>query len=194
MVGTVGEADKRERAQGGFLALRGTFAPVDERQFKVFTGSRSLQKVEALEDEADVVAPKQRALRPVQRTDINAAKVVATAGGCIEAAKDVHGRRLSRTGRSHDGDEFAIIDGQVHPVKRAHFGFALAVDLGHLVEPDERSASHERLLSFAALLVDIQDECFAGLDVSACDLRALAISDSKGNVARGRFLALDFNP
>src|SRR5690606_37195035 len=56
----------------------------------------------------------------------------------VEAADDVHRGGLARAGRCHDGDEFAAVDLQVHPVQRPHLGLALAVDARDVAEFDQR--------------------------------------------------------
>ncbi len=56
----------------------------------------------------------------------------------VEAADDVHQRRLARAGGPHDRDVLTALDDQVDPVDGAHDGVAAAVDLRHRVQLDDR--------------------------------------------------------
>ena len=56
----------------------------------------------------------------------------------VEAAEDVHQRRLARARRAHDRDELALVDGQRDAAQRVHLDVAQLVDLGDPVELDDR--------------------------------------------------------
>jgi len=85
----------------------GAFAAVEQGQFDVFLSGSARQQVEALEHEAQVVPPQQRALRTRQAFHVLAEKQVGAAAGNVQAAEDVHRRRFAGTAGAHDGDEFS---------------------------------------------------------------------------------------
>ena len=66
-----------------------------------------------------------------------AVEEVAARGRAIEAAEDVHQRRLARARGAHDGDELAPLDDERHVVERVHLDVAEPVDLADVVEQDE---------------------------------------------------------
>ena len=82
------------------------------------------QQVEALEDEADLGVADDGALVAAELRDVGAVEDVRAGGRAVEAADDVHQRRLAGAGRSHDGHELAGVDAQVDAVERAHFDLA----------------------------------------------------------------------
>ena len=98
------------------------------------------QQIEALEHEADAPAADARQRRLIQLRDVDALEQVVAAGRAIEAAEDVHQRRLARTGGAHDGDELAAVNGEAHAAQRVHLGVAQPIDLGHIAHDDDRLA------------------------------------------------------
>lgn len=79
-----------------------------------------------------------RALVARELVDPHVLEHVGARGRCVEAAEDVERRRFARAARSHDGDEFALVDGKVDAAQRLEGRDALAVGLGHLLEGDQR--------------------------------------------------------
>ncbi len=122
---------------------------VDQRQFDVFQRRCARQKVEALKDEAEIIAPDQRPLVAGQPRHVDAVKQVVPAGGCIEATEHVHRGRLARAGRPHDGDEFAARDAEADPGQRKHLGLAGTVAFGDVTKLDQRSRGAHGSLLFA---------------------------------------------
>jgi len=76
--------------------------------------------------------------------DVEPAEAVAAARGPVEAAEDVHHRRLSRAARAHDGDELAGRDRNGHVTERAHEPRLGAVFFGDAGKLDERLAGRRR--------------------------------------------------
>src|SRR5690606_7961825 len=75
----------------------------------------------------------------VERGDIDAVARVAAAAGRVEAADQVHQRRLARTRRPHDRHEVAARDAQVDALERDHLGLrAGRVDLAQPARLDHR--------------------------------------------------------
>ncbi len=123
-------------------SLRSTrgHAGVDQRELHVLPRRHGGEEVELLEDEADAAVAHlgQRGLAHVAH--VLAGQVVAARGRDVEAAQDVHQRRLARARWSDDGDVLAFVDGQAHPAQRGDRDGAGAVDLGHPLEVDDRVA------------------------------------------------------
>ena len=97
---------------------------VKQRQHDILQRAGAGQQIEVLEHEADAPAADVGQLRFGQMRHVAALKDVLAAGRPVEAADDVHQGRLARPGRSHDGDEFAAIDGNADPLQRMNLGIA----------------------------------------------------------------------
>ena len=126
---------------------------VKQRQLDILQRRGAGKKIEALEDEADEVAAEQRTLIAVELADVDSVEAVGPAGRRIEAAEDVHRRRLAGTARPHDGDELAAVDREVDAAKRRDHRVALAVELGHPAECDQRSSAASRSSIATALMI-----------------------------------------
>ena len=114
-------------------------AAIDQRQLDILGGGGARQQIVALEDEADVQIAQDGAPAAIELAGVDAEKRVAAGARRIEAADDVHRRRLARAGRTHDGDELAARDVEIDAGQRIDPGLALAVALPDLVEGDERA-------------------------------------------------------
>src|SRR5437879_6219011 len=123
------------RRRKGTLPSLLAIAGVDERQLDVLDRVQSREQVVRLEDEADVLVADRGELVIGQLVDVLAGEHVCPAVGNVEAAKDVHERRLSRAGRAHDGHEFRGPDVEVDPPQRVHRDVPTdAVGLGDAAE------------------------------------------------------------
>ena len=129
-----------QRVERGAVPLfaRPSQLAVEHRQLDVLHGGSAGEEIEALEDEADLGVANHRALVAVEGRDVDAVEVVGAGGRAVEASQDVHQRRLAGAGRSHDGHELAGLDVEVDAGERAHFHLAHLVDLGQIVNLDDR--------------------------------------------------------
>src|SRR5439155_19253786 len=93
---------------------------VGERQLDVGQRARARDQVVALEDEADLAVAKVREVVLVEVANVDAVDQVATAGGYVQAAEDVHQCALPAARAAHDRDEVAAMDLQRDLVQRAH--------------------------------------------------------------------------
>src|SRR5207245_782096 len=85
--------------------------------------------------------------------DFVAGEPVAAVGGPIEAAEDVHERRLAGAGRADQGDVLARLDGQGNAAEGFDLHFAEVVDLadaGELNEGHRDSQSEGFLHTYTA--------------------------------------------
>src|SRR5205085_6543557 len=95
-------------------------AGIDQRKLDVTKRIRARYQIERLEHEADLAAADLRQPIVRQSADIDAVEEVASAGRSVETAQDVHQRGLARSGRSHDGDQLTVVDGEVNAMKHVH--------------------------------------------------------------------------
>ena len=100
-------------------------AGVDQRQLDVVERRRARQQIERLEHEADLFVADPRQLVVVHLADLFAVQQVRALARRVEAADEIHERRLARPGRPHDGDVLAALDGNRHAAQgvnllRAH--------------------------------------------------------------------------
>src|SRR5437899_1502857 len=111
-------------------------ARIDPWHLDVVERCSPRDQVEARKDEADLAIANGREVVIVELGDIGAVEHVATGGGDVEAADDVHERRLARSARAHDGDELTAFDQQVDAPQRLNLDPAHAVGLGDRLQPD----------------------------------------------------------
>ncbi len=90
------------------VALARGDARVEERQLDVLERARPREEVEALEDEAERPVADLGELVAVEPRDLLAGEPVGAERRPVEAAEDVHQRRLARAGRAHDRDELPL--------------------------------------------------------------------------------------
>ncbi len=108
VVGAVGDADPVHCRHDLRLSVAaGPFA-VDDTQFDVLLDRQLVDQVEALEDEAEIVAAQLRQFRFRELGDLTITEQVLTAGGAVDGSQDIQQRGLAAAGRTHDGDEFSL--------------------------------------------------------------------------------------
>ena len=110
----VRQAQIREQGLGPVKARLFVHPGVYGGKGHVFRGGQCGEQVVALEDEPDALPAQFRELVAVQRVDVHAADAADPGRLGVEAAQDVHERRLARSGLSDDGDEIAFLDGKGH--------------------------------------------------------------------------------
>ena len=137
MIHAISQAHRCEGFLRPLTTLTTLHPAVRQRQFDIGQGRRARDEVEGLEDEADAVIAHDRQLVVVQITHVEAVEEIATAGGDIEGADDVHESRLARTGCTHDGDVFAVLDRQIHTVEGPNLGITASVDLADVLQLDD---------------------------------------------------------
>ena len=128
------DALQRRPRAGGAVAL----TPVDQRQLDVALRGGAGEQVERLEDEPDLAVADRGQLVVGQGQDVHPVEVVGPAGRGVQAAEDVHHRRLARAGVAHDRDHLALVDAQRDAVERPHLDGAGAVDLRDVHELEHR--------------------------------------------------------
>src|SRR5258708_25385968 len=141
MVGTIGEADQRERIGRARCPL-GVRDPGGEgRQRAVLERGCSCDQIEPLEYEAELVIANAGELSLVEVRNVYAIEQVSAGGRSIEAAEDVHQGGFSAATRAHDRDVPAGFDVDTHPAQRVDPGLAhLVVLVQGLTAENRRSA------------------------------------------------------
>ena len=91
---------------------------VEQRQGDVLERAGARQQVEALEHEAELLEPDRRELVVAERRDVVAVEEVPARRRTVEAAQQVHQRRLAGSRRPHDRDVLAGRDGEADAAQR----------------------------------------------------------------------------
>jgi hypothetical protein len=125
----VRHAELLERRERERVPLAGRHLRGDERRLDVLLRGEGRDQIERLEDESEGRCPQPCHLRLRQLREIAPLEVDATRGRTVEAAEREQEGRLPLPGRPLDGQELAVLDGQIHVVERAHLGGAAAEDL-----------------------------------------------------------------
>src|SRR3990172_8438040 len=151
VIHAIGEADPLERRFRERPAVETpSRAVVEERKLHVLDGRRPPEEVESLEDETDLLIPDVGELVLAELVDLLAVEEVRAARGIVEAAEDIHQRRLPRARGAHDGDHLAACNLEVDPGERHHLVSAGAVDLGNSLGADDVVVGHGGSLKIRA--------------------------------------------
>ena len=96
-------------------------ALVKQRNLDVFNDRVLRQQVVRLKNEADVAAAHLRQLIVIHLGDVVRPKKVLAARAPVQAAEQVQEGGLSRTGRSHQGDEISFLEFQAYTADRWNY-------------------------------------------------------------------------
>ena len=102
---------------------------------------RASQKVERLEDEADLLVADAREFVIVQLRNIVAVEPVLAFTWGVEAPDKVHQRGLARTRWSHDGDVLVVLDAEIDAAQGIDLLIAHLVGLPEIVGNDDVSGT-----------------------------------------------------
>src|SRR5215213_9449999 len=120
MVHPARELDLLERAAGAGVAILGLHPRVDERQLDVPQRRGPRQQVEGLEHEANLLVADPGELVVVHLAHLLAVEEIGTLARRVEAANQVHQRRLAGPRRPHDRDVLAALDLDAHAAQRVN--------------------------------------------------------------------------
>ena len=93
---------------------------VQQRQHDVFQRRNPRQQVEALENETDFTVTDFREAVIADFGNFRSVEKIAPRRRSIQTAQNIHQRRLSRSGGTHDCGEFAVVDINRNIVKRPY--------------------------------------------------------------------------
>src|SRR5690606_16143223 len=128
------EPQAREQLARALVPVLQLHARVHGGHLDVLGGRVLRDEVVALEHEAEGLAPEVRQLVAVEVRDVASLEQVLAGGGPVEAAEDVHQRRLARARGAHDGHELARVDLQVDAVQHLRGKVAIEVRLGDALQ------------------------------------------------------------
>src|SRR5947207_3000540 len=120
VVHPVAQPDPGERLGGVLAPLAGGLPRIDQRQLHIVERRRPRQQVERLEAESDLLVADAGQLITRQVAHLLPVQPVFARARRVEAADQVHQRRLARTRRPHHADVLVLADLQAHAAQRAH--------------------------------------------------------------------------
>ena len=145
VLGPVGQPDPGQRLHRPLPALGLVHPGVAQRQLDVAPGRHRGQQVELLEDEPDLLVADLGQLGLAHLRDVGAVQLVVPAGRVVQAAEDVHQRRLARPRRPHDRDVVTRLDVQRDTPQRVHLTRVGAVDLRDVLHRQDRRPGQDGL-------------------------------------------------
>ena len=120
------------------MTIRRAHARVDQRQFHVLHGGGAGQQVESLEHETDfLIADLSKFVIAHGRGQFPIELVGALRWG-VQATNDIHHCGFAGPRRSHDGHVLPAANGKRDAVQRAHFHIAHHINLGDVLEFNQR--------------------------------------------------------
>ena len=105
-----------QRCLGAPTPLTPSHAPIQQRYLDVLQRAHARQKVEILEDEAELSIADRRERIASQPGDIDPVQFVRARGRPSETPHEVQKRRLARPRRPHHSDELTTFNGQADAV------------------------------------------------------------------------------
>jgi len=142
------ETDLGEQRAHPLAPLAQRRALEHEHVLRVLERGQHRDQVEALEDEAEAVAAEPAERHRAEPPQVLAVDLHAARRRAVEPADQVEERALSRARRPGHGGELPGRDHEVDATQRRHGDLAVAVDLGHPLEPhDGRHGAHARSVS-----------------------------------------------
>ena len=109
-------------------------ARIHRRQGHIVARIQRAEQIVALKNKAETLAPQGRQCVIIHGGGFFAVDTVRAAAGCIQAAQNVHQRRLARAGLADNGHKVALGDAQIDVFEHLHPAFAraeMAVDAIH---------------------------------------------------------------
>ncbi|MCY1295995.1 hypothetical protein D9M70_453610 [compost metagenome] len=120
------------------MPVAGGHAGIDGRHLDILLRACRRDEVIALEDEAEGAAAQGRQLIGIEVGDALAVDQIVAAGRLIEAAENVHQRRLAGAGLADDRHELARLDIEGEAVQDLDGEIAVEIGLADVLERDER--------------------------------------------------------
>ena len=117
VLGAIRQPDDLQRDARALLPLRLRELREQQRQLDVLLGRQHGQQVVELEDEPDVLRAPLRELAAAEGAHRHAVHFDGAAGRRVEAADQIEQRRLAGSRRSHQREEIALRNLQVHALE-----------------------------------------------------------------------------
>src|SRR5664279_2750876 len=103
MVHSIGEPDINQSLFGSFLSFVRCNTCVDKGKLDIMDCVRSCQKIKCLEYKPDLFIPDLSQLIIIHLANTDAVKIIFTGSRSIQATKDVHESRFTRSRWAHYG-------------------------------------------------------------------------------------------
>src|SRR5689334_14456050 len=117
--------------------VQAVFASNLTGNFNVALGGECWQKIEFLEDEANLLFAHLRASRVRHLGEIRAVNGDSSGGRSRESTQNIEQRGFAAAGRANNAHELTLHHGKAHATQGRHIDFADAIDLGDIFSLDE---------------------------------------------------------
>src|SRR5438270_9114822 len=97
---------------------------IRERNFQILEHGKIVDQMVALKNKTDIGLVQFIALLHIEFVDRLIEKIVFAAPGAVQHADDAEQRRLSRAGRPHERDEFALLNIDINSAQHEKFAAA----------------------------------------------------------------------
>src|SRR6266566_720403 len=111
------------------MTSRAVDSCIKHRQFDVLEGRGAREKIESLEHKSDFLTAYVGAFVFRHLRNVFTVENVLSSGRLIETANDVHGGRLARSRRTHDGHKLTFADGERDTAQCVNFDVSHRVSL-----------------------------------------------------------------
>jgi len=136
------QPDDPQRRQHVLAPLSARQVGQEQRQLDVLEGRQHRDEVVELEDEADVVGPPAGDPRVGEHPQVLIVDDHAAPGGPVEPGDQVEQGGLARARGAHQGEVFALLDGQVEVDEHRDAELVAAIFLGDPLEDDRMRLAH----------------------------------------------------
>ena len=122
---------------GPLMPLLARHTGIEQRQLHILLNSQLGNEVILLENESQHPVADLGLLVIIHGGHIHPAQMIGARGGHIQAADDIHGRGLSRSGGAHHRHKLSPVNGQAHTVQGVDLLVAHGIDLIDVSEFNE---------------------------------------------------------
>ena len=120
MAVAVAQANFFYQVHRALTALGPAYPRIAQGQHDVLQGRQRRQQVELLKDKADHLLPDAGQLAAGQRRHLHVVNEHCAFGGPIQTAQQIEQRTLAAARATHNGEELALFNDQVHAPQRPH--------------------------------------------------------------------------
>ncbi len=112
---SIHKADQVKHCHGLLTSFAGRDTAVDQRQLDILDSTLPFEKIETLEDKAELAIAQVSELRLVEPANVLPIQAIRAARGPIQTTQNVHECRFPRTARPANGHKFAGMNRQRYP-------------------------------------------------------------------------------
>src|SRR5579864_3618801 len=137
MVGSFRKTYHGEGFNRALLALTSRHSRVQSRQLGILQRGGTGRQIEALKHKSDLLIANECQSLFVVLGYVKIFEKITARTRAVEAAQDIHERRLAAAARSHDGQELAVTDGEIDTAQSVDPGFAQLIILVERFDTDD---------------------------------------------------------